>query len=78
MPPPLEVESAPEAPAIPVEAVDGTGCGDAWDAGFLCGLMQGWDLERTAHFANAVGGMCATEVGATAGPRIQDSSGSCP
>jgi sugar/nucleoside kinase (ribokinase family) len=57
------------APGMPVEAVDGTGAGDAFDAGFLCGVVNGWDLERTAHFANAVGALCVTAVGATAGVR---------
>jgi sugar/nucleoside kinase (ribokinase family) len=56
-------------PGLKVNAVDGTGSGDAWDAGFLCGLVRGWDLERTARFANAVGALCVMEVGATAGVR---------
>ena len=56
-------------PAFRVEAVDGTGSGDAWDAGFLCGILKGWDLERTARFANAVGALCVTAVGATSGVR---------
>lgn len=56
-------------PAFKVHAVDGTGSGDAWDAGFLCGILNGWDLERTARFANAVGAFCVTAVGATAGVR---------
>ena len=56
-------------PAFRVHAVDGTGSGDAWDAGFLSGLHQGWDMERTARFANAVGAMCVTAIGATDGIR---------
>ncbi len=56
-------------PAFRVHAIDGTGSGDAWDAGFLCGLRQGWDIERTARFANAVGALCVTVIGATAGIR---------
>ncbi len=56
-------------PSFKVEAVDGTGTGDAWDAGFLCGILEGWDLERTALFANAVGAFCVQGLGATAGVR---------
>jgi len=56
-------------PAFQVEAVDGTGSGDAWDAGFLCGLLRGWDIERAARFANAVGALCVQAIGATAGVR---------
>ncbi|MCC6728003.1 MAG: sugar kinase [Chthonomonadales bacterium] len=54
-------------PAFRVEAVDGTGSGDAWDAGFLTGVLRGWDIERAARFANAVGALCVTAMGATAG-----------
>lgn len=56
-------------PAYHVDAVDGTGSGDAWDAGFLVGILQGWDTERTARFANACGAMCVMGLGATAGIR---------
>jgi sugar/nucleoside kinase (ribokinase family) len=56
-------------PAFRIEAVDGTGSGDAFDAGFLCGILKGWDLEKTARFANAVGAMCVKALGATAGAR---------
>ncbi len=56
-------------PAYPVEPTDTTGAGDCFAAGFLAGLIQGWDLERTARFANAVGAMCVTAIGATSGVR---------
>ena len=56
-------------PAFEVNPVDGTGSGDAWVAGFLCGLRHGWDLERTARFANAVGALCVTSMGSTSGIR---------
>jgi sugar/nucleoside kinase (ribokinase family) len=55
--------------AFRVKAVDGTGTGDAFDAGFLCGVLKGWDVEKTARFANAVGAMCVTALGTTAGVR---------
>jgi sugar/nucleoside kinase (ribokinase family) len=56
-------------PGFSVDAVDGTGSGDAFDAGFLLGVLEGWDLERTARFANAVGALCVTAIGATNGVR---------
>lgn len=56
-------------PPLRVEAVDALGAGDAWAAGFLCGLLHGWDLERTARFANAVGACCVQALGATTGIR---------
>jgi len=59
-------------PAYPVTPVDTTGAGDAFAAGFLAGIIQGWDLERTARFANAVGAMCVTAIGATSGVKSLD------
>lgn len=56
-------------PPFAVKAVDALGAGDAWAAGFLCGLTRGWDLERIARFANAVGACCVQTLGATTGIR---------
>ncbi|MDI7276144.1 MAG: sugar kinase [Anaerolineae bacterium] len=56
-------------PAYPVNAIDATGAGDAFAGGFLAGVALGWDLARTARLANAVGALCVTAVGATAGVR---------
>ena len=56
-------------PAFNVNVVDGTGAGDAFVAGFLRGVLEGWDLERTATFANATGGLCAEGLGTSAGLR---------
>ena len=56
-------------PAYPVEAVDALGAGDSFVAGFLTGLVQGWDVERCARFATAVGACCVTALGATTGIR---------
>jgi len=56
-------------PAYRVATVDATGAGDAFAAGFLAGVLLGWDLERTAKLANAAGGLCTTAMGCTAGLR---------
>jgi sugar/nucleoside kinase (ribokinase family) len=56
-------------PALPVPAVDALGAGDAFAAGFIAGLVHGWDLERAARFATAVGATCVTALGATTGVR---------
>jgi sugar/nucleoside kinase (ribokinase family) len=55
------------APAFQVEVVDATGAGDAFAAGFIAGVWQGWPLDKTAHFANAVGALCTTGSGAEGG-----------
>jgi len=56
-------------PAYRIKAIDALGAGDAFAAGFVTGLVKGWDLERTGRFANAVGAMCVTALGATTGVR---------
>lgn len=55
-----------------VDAVDALGAGDAWVAGFLTGLLEGWPLPQTARFANAVGACCVQSLGATTGIRPRD------
>ncbi len=55
------------AAAYTVDVVDPSGSGDAFDAGFIVGMMEGWALERTVAFASAVGASCCTRLGCTAG-----------
>lgn len=54
-------------PCLPVNAIDALGAGDAYVAGFLAGVVRGWELDRCAWFANAVGACCVTALGATTG-----------
>ena len=54
-------------PACRVDAVDGTGAGDAFVAGFLYGRLAGWPPEPCARFANAAGALATTAVGAFEG-----------
>lgn len=56
-------------PVFPVQVVDATGAGDAFAGGFLAGMAKGWSLRQCARLANAVGALCVTAVGATAGVR---------
>ncbi len=56
-------------PIFAVEAVDATGAGDAFAAGFICGLVHGWDLERATRLGNAAGALCVTAMGTTSGLR---------
>lgn len=53
-------------PAIPVDAVDTTGAGDAYAAGILYGLSRGLPLERTG----AIASWAAAEVVRKLGPRL--------
>ena len=54
-------------PIYKVNAVDALGAGDCFAAGFLTGVLNGWDLEKTGRFANAVGASCVMALGATTG-----------
>jgi len=49
--------------AVPVDAVDTTGAGDAYAGGFLYGLARGWELEACGHLASAVAGLTVSQVG---------------
>ena len=62
-----EFEGFVAAPAV--EAIDGTGSGDAFAAGLLYGHLAGWPLERAAALANAAGALAVTAVGAVEGVR---------
>jgi len=43
------------ADAFQVDSIDESGRGEAFDAGFLAGTLEGWPLEDTLRFASAVG-----------------------
>lgn len=53
----------------PVEAVDGTGAGDAFAAGLIYSKLAGWPFEQGVRFASAVGALATTAVGASEGVR---------
>ena len=43
-----------EAPAFKIEVVDTTGAGDAFDAGFIYGVLRGLEIDECLFLANAV------------------------
>jgi sugar/nucleoside kinase (ribokinase family) len=57
------VRAAPPA----VVAVDTTGAGDSFDAGFVYGYLAGWPLERTLRLACACGALATRVPGGTNG-----------
>jgi adenosine kinase len=53
-----------EIPAVPVtEVVDPTGCGDAYRAGILYGLMRGLDWDTTGRVASLMGALKIATIG---------------
>jgi len=55
------------SPAYEVKVMDTTGCGDAFDAGFIAGLHHKMDVETSLRFAQAAAGLVATGLGSDAG-----------
>lgn len=54
-------------PAFAANVVDSTGCGDAYCAGFIVGLLKGWDLMECARLGTAAAGLVITGLGSDAG-----------
>jgi sugar/nucleoside kinase (ribokinase family) len=54
------------SPGFAVNAVDTTGSGDVFRAGFIYGLLNGWPTDRLLRFANAAAAVACTRVGAMA------------
>ena len=54
-------------PAFDIDVVDTTGCGDAFDAGFVTALHHRMDPEESIRFAQAAAGLVATGLGSDAG-----------
>jgi sugar/nucleoside kinase (ribokinase family) len=53
--------------AYDITVVDTTGCGDAFDAGFIAALHHKMDTETALRFAQASAGLVATGLGSDAG-----------
>jgi len=55
------------AGSFSVPFVDGTGGGDAFDAGYIVGMLDGLDVEGRLRLASALGASCVRAVGTTPG-----------
>ena len=59
-------------PAYDIEVVDTTGCGDAFDAGFITALHHKMETEEAILFAQGVASLVASGLGSDAGVRSFD------
>jgi sugar/nucleoside kinase (ribokinase family) len=50
-------------PSLPVNAVDATGAGDVFAAGFVLGTLRGWPLRHRLAFANLCAALAVQQVG---------------
>ncbi|MBD8872944.1 carbohydrate kinase family protein [Rhodanobacter sp. DHB23] len=55
-----------ESPAFALDAVDSTGAGDSFDAGFLHAWLRGHPLAEAMRWGNACGALSTRGVGGTA------------
>lgn len=53
-------------PALAVTVVDTVGAGDSFDAGFLCGFLKGWTLERCLGLGVVCGSLSTRSAGGVA------------
>jgi sugar/nucleoside kinase (ribokinase family) len=70
-------EQVIRVPAIPVQAVDTTGAGDCFCAGFLYSYLQGASLETCLQSGNICGGLSTTAVGGTSAAPTTDQVEEC-
>jgi sugar/nucleoside kinase (ribokinase family) len=55
------------AGVYPIPYVDGSGGGDAFDAGYICGLLEQRPAEDCLRLASALGASCVRAIGTTPG-----------
>ncbi|QYC44395.1 putative sugar kinase YdjH [Nonomuraea coxensis DSM 45129] len=67
-------DAAERVPALKTDVVDTTGCGDAYCAGFLTGLLHGEDVLAAARWGTAAAARVATGLGSDAGLTDLDST----
>lgn len=60
-------EGVYRAGTYPVEFVDGSGGGDAFDAGYIYGMLRGMGVEDRLRYASALGASCVRAIGTTPG-----------
>lgn len=63
----LDGDRIVHSPAFAVNAVDTTGSGDVFRAGFVYGMLAGWSTEEVLRFSNASAAVSVTRFGAMAG-----------
>jgi sugar/nucleoside kinase (ribokinase family) len=63
----LDGDRIVHSPAFAVDAVDTTGSGDVFRAGFVYAMLAGWPTPEILRFSNAAAAVSVTRLGAMAG-----------
>ena len=59
--------------SIPVNVVDTVGAGDSFDAGFMYGYLNNWEVEKSLRLACVCGAMSTQQAGGTSGqPTLEE------
>lgn len=59
--------------SIPVKVVDTVGAGDSFDAGFIFGYLNNWEMEKSLRLACVCGALSTQRAGGTEGqPTLQE------
>ncbi|MBN8656933.1 MAG: sugar kinase [Anaerolineae bacterium] len=59
--------------SIPVNVMDTVGAGDSFDAGFIYGYLNGWELEKSLRLACVCGALSTQQAGGTNGqPTLEE------
>lgn len=53
--------------SIPVKVVDTVGAGDSFDAGFIYGFLNHWEIEKSLRLACVCGALSTQQAGGTSG-----------
>ena len=56
-----------QSESIPVKVVDTVGAGDSFDAGFIYGYLNNWELEKSLRLACVCGALSTQRAGGTDG-----------
>jgi sugar/nucleoside kinase (ribokinase family) len=60
------------ADSIPVNVVDTVGAGDSFDAGFMYGYLNNWQIEKSLRLACVCGALSTQKAGGTNGQPALD------
>ncbi len=62
-----------KATSIPANVIDTVGAGDSFDAGFLYGYLNNWEIEKSLRLACVCGALSTQQAGGTTGqPTLEE------